>query len=253
MISKRSVASLAQFLGIQEIDFTAVLLSKYSVQVSLSKSSLISELLDTLNALEEDILLLILSEVITTSQDLRARINPKYRFDSRMDDLSKCLLLDGYIIQGKQLVQSDPSIADAAPFEDDLIIALNKSGLPRALDIISKINASTSSFRNSPPDYNAALTNARVALETLAGDIAGEIACNTSPTPTYNACKWGEIISFLKSANRITAEEEKGLAGVYGFISPGAHKPIGIPEDQMTRLGRSFALNMCWFLIKTHT
>jgi len=27
---------------------------------------------------------------------------------------------------------------------------------------------------------------------------------------------------------------------------------VGIPEDQMTRLGRSFALNMCWFLLKNH-
>lgn len=26
----------------------------------------------------------------------------------------------------------------------------------------------------------------------------------------------------------------------------------GIPEDQMARIGRSFALNMCWFLLKNH-
>ena len=54
------------------------------------------------------------------------------------------------------------------------------------------------------------------------------------------------------TSGEITVEEEKGLAGVFGFLSPGAHRPVGIPEDQMTRLGRSFALNMCWFLLKNH-
>jgi hypothetical protein len=50
----------------------------------------------------------------------------------------------------------------------------------------------------------------------------------------------------------ITNEEEKGLVGVYGFVSPGSHRPLGIPEEQMTRLGRSLALGMCWFLVKSY-
>jgi hypothetical protein len=29
----------------------------------------------------------------------------------------------------------------------------------------------------------------------------------------------------------VTLEEEKGLAGVFGFLSPGAHRPMGIPND----------------------
>ena len=94
--------------------------------------------------------------------------------------------------------------------------------------------------------------NARVALETLAGDVAAHNA-SQQPTPaTYNPSKWGEVLAFLRSSGEITVEEEKGLAGVFGFLSPGAHRPMGIPEDQMTRLGRSFALNMCWFLLKNH-
>ncbi|WP_207238100.1 MULTISPECIES: hypothetical protein [unclassified Pseudomonas] len=57
------------------------------------------------------------------------------------------------------------------------------------------------------------------------------------------------MIAFLSSSGEITMEEEKGLAGVFGFLSPGAHRPIGIPQSQMTRLGRSLALNLCWFLL----
>jgi hypothetical protein len=69
---------------------------------------------------------------------------------------------------------------------------------------------------------------------------------------TYNPTKWGEVLAFLRVSGELTLEEERGLAGVFGFLSPGAHRPLGIPEDQMTRLGRSFALNMCWYLLKNH-
>lgn len=58
------------------------------------------------------------------------------------------------------------------------------------------------------------------------------------------------MLASLRSSGEITLEEEKGLASVLGLLSPAAHRPVGIPEDQMTRLGRSFALNMCWFLLK---
>jgi hypothetical protein len=66
----------------------------------------------------------------------------------------------------------------------------------------------------------------------------------------YNASKWGTVISYLRTAGLITLEEEKGLAGVYGFVSPGSHRPVGVSEEQMARLGRSLALGMCWFLLK---
>jgi len=218
----------------------------------LPHGQLLYGLLNTLRDLDDRTLMLALAEVVATTGDLRARVNPKYRFDERLHDLTQCLLLDGYIIKDKKLVQTDPSITDAAPLEDDLIDALQKSGAPRAQEIIAKINDSAGAFRSTPPDYNASLVNARVALETLAGDVAAHNA-SQQPTPaTYNPSKWGEVLAFLRSSGEITVEEEKGLAGVFGFLSPGAHRPMGIPEDQMTRLGRSFALNMCWFLLKNH-
>ncbi|ABM42874.1 hypothetical protein Ajs_2733 [Acidovorax sp. JS42] len=55
---------------------------------------------------------------------------------------------------------------------------------------MEKIADSTQAFCARPPDYNAALVNARVALETLAADVAAEIASTTSPPPAYNAAKW---------------------------------------------------------------
>lgn len=251
MIGTRTLHSLAQFLGLQEPMVSIVMLGKYDVpHVSLSPRHLLYGLLDALRGLDGHTVMLVLSEIVATTGDLRARVSPKQRFDERMHDLTQCLLLDGYIVQNKMLLQADPSITDASPMEDDLIVALRASGSNRAQEIIAKIGDSADSFRATPPDYNASLVNARVALETMAGDMAADVASRAQCAPPYDPAKWGEVLAFLRTSGEITAEEEKGLAGVFGFLSPGAHRPVGIPEDQMTRLGRSFALNMCWFLLK---
>ena len=118
----------------------------------------------------------VLAEIVATQGDLRARVNPKYRFDERLRDLKQCLLLDGYAVQDAKLVQIDPSIADAAPLEDELVMALQSSGALRATEIAAKIADSAQAFRATPPDDNAALVNARVALETLAADVAADVA-----------------------------------------------------------------------------
>lgn len=251
MIGSRARHSLAQFLELQEPVVSILMFSKYGVpHLSLSPGQLLYGLLNIVRGLDDRALMLVLAEIVATQGDLRSRVNPKYRFDERLHDLTQCLLLDGYSVQNAKLVQIDPSIEDAAPLEDDLIIALQNSGAPRATEIVAKIADSAQAFRATPPDYNAALVNARVALETLAADVAADIASSMTPAPAYNPAKWGEVLAFLRSSGEITLEEEKGLAGVSGLLSPGAHRPVGIPEDQMTRLGRSFALNMCWFLLK---
>ncbi len=253
MIGTRTRHSLAQFLELQEPMVSIVMLGKYGVEhLSLSPRHLLHGLLDVLRGLDDQTVMHVLSELVATTGDLRARVTPRHRFDERMHDLTQCLLLDGYIVQDKVLLQTDPSIADAAPMEDDLIVALRTSGAHRAQEIIAKVVDSADSFRASPPDYNAALVNARVALETMAGDVAADIASRTLGALPYDPAKWGDVLRFLRTSGEITQEEEKGLAGVFGFLSPGAHRPVGIPEDQMTRLGRSFALNMCWFLLKNH-
>lgn len=251
MIGSRARHSLAQFLELQEPVVSIVMFSKYGVQhLSLSPGQLLYGLLNLVRGLDDRALMLVLAEIVATQGDLRSRVNPKYRFDERLHDLTQCLLLDGYSVQNAKLVQIDPSIEDAAPLEDDLIVALQNSGAPRATEIVAKIADSAQAFRAMPPDYNAALVNARVALETLAADVAADIASSMTPPPAYSPARWGEVLAFLRSSGEITLEEEKGLAGVFGLLSPGAHRPVGIPEDQMTRLGRSFALNMCWFLLK---
>ena len=153
-------------------------------------------------------------------------------------------------MQNKSVIPTDPSISDAPPLEDDLLEALKVSGLPGSDEIVKKINDSSESFRLLPPNYNACLNDIRVALETLARSIA--TTRHLDGAPPYDPNKWGSVINFLKQTEFITQEEDRGLAGVYGFVSPGSHKPLGISEEQMARLGRSLALGMCWFLIKSY-
>lgn len=250
MIGSRTRHSLAQFFGLHEPDFVVVLLGKHQLHTSVDDGQLLTDVLRSIRKAADDEVLSLLEEVARTSGDLRSRINPKYRHDERFSDLCRCLELDGYVIEAKKLRQTDPSISDAPPLEDDLIEALMASGLSEADTIAEKINDSSESFRSSPPNYNACLNDIRVALETLARVIA--VTRQAEGTPPYDQTKWGSIVSFLRQVEFITKEEEKGLAGVYGFVSPGSHRPLGIPEDQMARLGRSLALGMCWFLVKSY-
>lgn len=250
MIGSRTLFSLAQFLELHDTAFVVVLMNKHDIPSSIDDGMLLTDVLLFLNSVNGEEVLSLLEEIVRTSGDLRARVNPKYRYDERFSDLCRCLQLDGYIVEGKNITQTDPSISDAPPLDDDLLQELKFSGLPDAVEIAKKINASSESFRSSPPNYNACLNDIRVALETLARAIA--TTQQSTGSPSYEQTKWGSVLGFLKAVRFITQEEEKGLAGVYGFISPGSHRPVGISEEQMARLGRSLALGMCWFLVKSY-
>lgn len=68
----------------------------------------------------------------------------------------------------------------------------------------------------------------------------------------YDPTKWGSIVAHLRKQDFFSAEEERGLVGVYAFLCPGAHRPIGLSEEEACRLGRSMALSMCWYLMKRY-
>ncbi|CAG4890827.1 MULTISPECIES: hypothetical protein [Paraburkholderia] len=248
MVSQRTRLSLCQFLALQEPTVCTVLLGKAGIFSDLYPALLLRGLTDTLTRADQNAMMVVLDEIVRTQGNLRSAVSPRYRFDERWTDLVQCLVLDGYVVEDREIRASDPSIGDATPIDDDLLRELGSCGAPRASEIIRKINESTEMFRATPPNYNASLNDARIALETLAVDIAESM--KAPKDHNYNASKWGTVISYLRTAGLITLEEEKGLAGVYGFVSPGSHRPVGVSEEQMARLGRSLALGMCWFLLK---
>lgn len=193
----------------------------------------------------------LLGEIARTRGDLRNQVTPRYRFDERWEDLQLCLRLDGYIVNQNGVVPVDPTIEGVAVVEDDLSHELRRSGLQEAEDIIRTMENSAEAFRRNPPDYNACLANARVALQTLATAIAR--ARGQRHPGNFDETRWGEVLAYLRASGLITADEEAGLAGVFRFVSPGAHRPVGLSEQEVARLGRSQVASMCYFLIKQHT
>lgn len=190
----------------------------------------------------------LLSEVIRTGGDLRNQVQPRYRYDQRWEDLKLCLLLDGYKIDRGQLIAVDPTIEGAEQLDDDLTALLRESELSEADEVIGMLDSSTEAFRRVPPKANACLTEARVALQTAATAIA-RVRHQSYPR-NYDESKWGEVLKYLRTSGLINEDEEKGLAGVYGFVSLGAHRPVGPDELEMARLGRSLSIGMLYFLVK---
>ncbi|WP_205623466.1 hypothetical protein [Comamonas thiooxydans] len=211
MISHRTRYSLAQFLAHQGGSHVAHFAVKARrAALTLAPANLLASLNHAINEQGDKTLMLVLKEIVATQIGLRKNVSPKEIYDERWHDLTQCLLLDGYTVQEKTLVPVDPSIDDAGPMDDDLVTALRQSALPQREAIIRKINGSTEAFRGSPPDYNAALTNAREALETLAVDLAAG-AAQQPGVATYDLKKWGSVIACLRNCGELTLEEEKGL------------------------------------------
>ena len=205
MISSRTRYSLIQFLDLQYDVFVITLLRKHGLRMNAPFRQ--GELLDALDINlplrgNQEVLLSLIEEIVRTSGDLRARVNPRYRFDERFDDLCRCLQLDGYLIKGRQLIQIDPSINDAPRLDDDLLKELKSSSLPEVDNIIRKIDDSSSAFTAASPNYNACLNDIRIALETLARSIAHNR--ESASSPPYDPTKWGSIIAFLRVIGFIT-------------------------------------------------
>jgi len=256
MISRRSILSLSQYLCLQNSPFLGVLFEKHGLETDglygspMRESYLLGRIVDYLSRAGAEQLLSLIGELARTQADLRYRIDDGERHDQRWDDLVRCLELNGYRISEGQLIAIDPTIGNDPPLEDDLSSEITRSNLTDAPQVLAALENSAQAFRRTPPDYNAVLTHARVGLETLAKTIA--MARNQTHPGSFNETSWGSVLSYLRISGLITVEEEKALAGVYGFLSQGAHQPIGFTAQEMARLGRSLAANMSYFLIKRY-
>ena len=96
MLSLRSLASLAQLLGLFDPQIPLVLFAKHGLRLSMEDGA---ELLSIRDALWDEATsprsLALLEEVVRTNGELSNRITPRYRFSERFDDLVRCLALEG--------------------------------------------------------------------------------------------------------------------------------------------------------------
>lgn len=252
-LGRRTRLSLAQLLALQPRPVLEVLLEKYGFSLPLDIEP-IGHLARVCTDAADVPVLQLLDETTRTSGDLRTRVSPKYAHDQRMKDLERCLSLDGYRVASEAwrsgaIVPITPELAGTRAPEDDLAEALEASSLPDAPNVSELLRQSADAFMRVPADYNASLTSARAALQVLATAIAR--MRSGLPLP-FDDAKWGAVLQYLRSVDFITIEEEKGLAGVFGFVSPGAHKLVSGDEEEMARLGRSLCVSMSYFLLREH-
>ena len=249
-LSRRSKLSLCQFLGLFERDHISLLLEKYGLGTSYPERSDVAQIRDAIQCASDEQIGEVLDEVLRTLRALRSEIDPKYRFDQKWNDLLLCLELDGYRLDDNgdetgSFVPIEPKIEGVQAVEDDLTLEIRQSELPDADEIVKVMEKSADAFRKE--DYNACLSNSRVALESLARSIAQQMQENQPRE--FDPRKWGAIVTYLRKSEFIGCREEAALVGVYGFISRASHTPIGFAEQEFARLGRSLALGFCYFLI----
>jgi hypothetical protein len=256
MLSSRTLISISQFLELQQPETTSLLLQKCGLTAPWAGLRGVNSILECLRASSPAHVREVLDEICRATRMLRNEVSPKYLYDERWIDLVRCLLLDGYHLTGDYssgyaIVALDPTIEAVRPIDDDLTAELIRSNLRDRLEIIRMMKNSADDFCRQPQDFNGSLTSARVSLETLAKNIV-EVFWKSTPM-VGDPTKFGANIAYLRSQGGfLSQKEETGIAGVYAFVSPGAHVPVGLTEEEMVRLGRTMIAAMCYFLIKRY-
>lgn len=192
----------------------------------------------------------LLSYMARSSGELRARINPRYRHDQPWAELERHVELDGYRLDPETgCVPLETPHGEFSQVRDDLMQALENTQVPGAEDVREALRRSEAAYVLEPFDYNACLNDARVALQSLARSIAEQrqVVVDGNFDPTV----WGQVLAYLRTSGLITEQEEQGLSGAFTFLSPGSHRLVGVSEREMARLGRSIALSMVYFLLRT--
>jgi hypothetical protein len=251
-LSRRTLISFIQYLVLQPSSVVSSLFQKHGlppveIESYRGREEVVGEALHGVTSEQLDSLF---AEIARTQGNLRYAVSPRYLYDERWEDLLSCLELDGHRLEDKRLIPIDPTIQGSAPVEDDLSSAVGQSGLPESGDVLRLMETSAEAFRRRPPDYNGCLANARVALETVGRGVA-KARWPRHPTPSpFDEKSWGSTLAYLRQSGFLTEEEEKGLAGLYRFVSPGAHTPLGFTDEESVRLGRSLAAFGSYFLVK---
>jgi hypothetical protein len=262
MIGERTRISLAQYLALQGNESLDLLFRKQGLRAEwetwrdhAGSGSVRAALVNLLSDLAPDRLLAVLEEIASTEADMREWAGGSWgdglqAYSSRWRDLRKCLALDGYEIGEGHVRAVEPELPGAAGMEDALTAEVHRSGLPSANGILALVEQSANAFLQSPPNYNACLSNARAAVQTLATEIAQ--ARQAKVGGAFQADKWGQVLEYLRTSGLIAKTHEDLVSAVYTFISPGAHTPIALSQEEMVRLGRGMAVSIGYFLVKLH-
>lgn len=160
--------------------------------------------------------------------------------------------LTGWSIdESGRLVPVDAAVEEATGVRDLLADELVASGLDGDNALRGALNDAAQAFRSTPPDFNESTTKVRIVLETIARRVGPAIANRQGVAPPADT--WGAALAFLRTtAMLISVQEEQTVASMYTLISPGAHRPTGLTDEEWARLARTFALSAAYFLLRKY-
>lgn len=244
MLTNQTRATLVQVLLAVSSDAVRLLLLKHFDRDLWPITT--HDLLELASAAGPEQMAGLLVELLTGNTAVRADAPTKYVFDGRLVDLRARLRTDGFDVLEDALVRLIPGAEPAAKIADRLEQVLTGSDLDADGDVRRLLSESYESIAGTPPDFNGSTTKARIALETIARRAAALIAPRRGKQPPDDS--WGAAIAFLRSEGVLTLPEEEALAKVYTLISPGAHVPKGLTDEQWALLARTFAVSGAYFL-----
>ncbi|MCK4786832.1 MAG: hypothetical protein KAV87_23940 [Desulfobacteraceae bacterium] len=246
MLTNQTRASLVQLL--QALSREAVFLLMLKHLDCELRSISAHNLLEAVSAAEPDQLAGLLVELVGGKTAIRNDAPTKYVFDGRLEDLASRLRADGYEVIEDALSRLMPAAEPVAQISDSLEKALATSALDHDGNVRKMLKESHQDLSGTPPDLNGATSKARISLETVARRAASLIA--TSRNTNAPKDTWGPALSFLRAQGVIEPQEEDALARIYTLISPGAHVPKGLSDEQWALLSRTFAVSGAYFLLQ---
>jgi len=193
----------------------------------------------------------LIAELVAHRNQLRHNAPTRHVFDSRVEDLARWLFHDGWSVADGRLVALGAAVEEATGVRDLVLDELAASGLDADHALERAVNEAAQAFRSDPPDFNESTTKVRIALETVARRAAPAIAARRGIPPPADT--WGAALAFLRlNAHVMTVQEEQAVSSVYTLISPGAHRPTGLTDEEWARLARTFALSATYFLLRKY-
>lgn len=246
MLSNQTAAGLVQLLSALSQDAVRLLLIKH---LNADPSPFTTTtLLYIVRSAPSDGMAGLLAELLGGGTAVRSDAPVKYVFDGRLRDFRARLRADGFDVLEDALIRLVPGAEPTARISDELENALATGVVDADGAIRRLLRESYGSLSATPPDFNDATTKARIALESIARRAAAAIAARSAqPAP---ADTWGSALHYLRVGGLMSREEEEALAKVYTLISPGAHVPKGLTDEQWALLARTFAVSGAYFLVR---
>jgi hypothetical protein len=248
--SRQVYAATAQVLGALSNDAAQTLLYKHLGVGNLDPGMM--GFVAVMAGSTDEVVGALVAELVSQRNQLRHSAPTRHVFDTRVVDLQRWLFHDGWVIDDEgHLVAVGAAVEEATGVRDSLLEELTASGLDADHVLERALNDAAQAFRSDPPDFNESTTKVRIALETVARRAAPALAARRGvPAPVDS---WGASLTFLRlNAQLLTLPEEQALAAMYTLISPGAHRPTGLTDEEWARLARTFALSATYFLLRKY-